>query len=75
MQYAKTPHRVGNNDLSRLGLMTGKKYVSFEANQIINEINRKNKLMRNITLEQKNNELILPKVKFNFRSSKKTKVI
>ena len=73
MQYAKTPHRVGNNDLSRLGLMTGKKYVSFEANQIINEINRKNKLMRNITLEQKNNELILPKVKFNFRSSKKNK--
>ena len=73
MQYAKTPHRVGNHDLSRLGLMTGKKYVSFEANQIINEINRKNKIMRNITLEQKNNGLILPKVKFNFRNNKKNK--
>ena len=53
--------------------MTGKKYVSFEANKIINEINRRNKVMRKITIEQRNNELILPKVKFNFRSNKKNK--
>ena len=73
MQYVKTPHRFGKNDLSGLGLMTGKKYVSFEANKIINEINRRNKVMRKITIEQRNNELILPKVKFNFRSNKKNK--
>jgi len=38
-----------------------------------NEINRRNKVMRKITIEQRNNELILPKVKFNFRSNKKNK--
>jgi hypothetical protein len=73
MQYVKTPHRFGKNELSGLGLMTGKKYVSFEANKIINEINRRNKVMRKITIVQRNNELILPKVKFNFRSNKKNK--
>ena len=58
--------------------MTGKKYISFEADKIINEINKKNKSSRKITAEETRqyNGLVLPDVnnalKIN-RSSKKNK--
>ena len=74
IQYAKTPHRIGNNISSDLP-MTGKKYVSLEANKIINELKKKEKLLRKIiTLKEKENHgFILPKVKFNLRKAKKNK--
>ena len=58
--------------------MTGKKYISFEADKIINEINKKNKSSRKITAEETRqyNGLVLPYVnnalKIN-RSSNKNK--
>ena len=74
MQYAKTPIRAGKNELGGLNLMTGKKYISFEANKIINEIKRMNKLKRKVTVdEQRNYGFILPRVKFNSRDKEKKK--
>ena len=72
MQYAKTPHRVGNNEMRRLNLMTGKKYVGLEADKVIKEVDKINKMMRKITAEENRSYgLILPKVKFNSRSNDK----
>ena len=73
MQYAKTPTKVGSNDLSDLSLMTGKKYVSFEADKIVKEMNKKNKLIRIVTLKPQNNSIILPPIKFMGRRNKKIK--
>ena len=76
--YVKTPAAITNRELSDLSQMTGKKYISFEADKIINEINKKNKSSRKITAEETRqyNGLVLPYVnnalKIN-RSSKKNK--
>ena len=74
IQYAKTPSRLGNKKLNDFNLMTGKKYTSFEADKIINEMNRQQKLMRKVTIENKKNYgILLPSVKINQRNEKKTK--
>ena len=75
MQYAKTPQRIGNDYSSDLNLMTGKKYVSLEANKIINELKQKEKVLRKIATinEKKDHGFILPIVKFKSRSNKKNK--
>ena len=75
--YIKTPANLTNREASELSLMTGKKYISLEADKIINEINKKNKSTRKITGETgQYNGLILPEVnnilKIN-RNSKKNK--
>ena len=76
--YTKTPAALTSRELSDLSQMTGKKYISFEADKIINEINKKNKSSRKITAEETRqyNGLVLPDVnnalKIN-RSSKKNK--
>ena len=76
--YAKTSAALTNRELNYLSQMTGKKYISFEADKIINEINKKNKSSRKITAEETRqyNGLVLPDVnnalKIN-RSSKKNK--
>ena len=73
MQYAITPHKGLSNDLSDLSLMTGKKYVSLEADKIIKEMGKKKKLMRVVTLAQKNEGIILPKINFTSRKNRKNK--
>ena len=73
MQYAITPHKALSNDLSDLSLMTGKKYVSLEADKIIKEMGKKKKLMRVVTLAQKNEGIILPKINFTSRKNRKNK--
>ena len=76
--YAKTTAALTSRELSNLSQMTGKKYISFEADKIINKINKKNKSSRKITAEETRqyNGLVLPDVnnalKIN-RSSKKNK--
>ena len=71
MQYAITPNRIGNNNLN---LMTGKKYISLEADKIINEINRHQKIFRKITLENyPHHKFILPNIKKFSRINKKNK--
>ena len=76
--YTKTTAALTNRELSDLSQMTGKKYISFEADKIINEINKKNKSSRKITAEETRqyNGLVLPDVnnasKIN-RSPKKNK--
>ena len=71
MQYAITPNRIGNNNLN---LMTGKKYISLEADKIINEINRNQKIFRKITLENyPHHKFILPNIKKFSRINKKNK--
>ena len=75
MKYAKTPQRIGNDYSSDLNLMTGKKYVSLEANKIINELKQKEKVLRKIATinEKKDHGFILPIVKLKSRSNKKNK--
>ena len=73
MQYAITPHKGLSNDPNDLSLMTGKKYVSLEADKIIKEMGKKKKLMRVVTLAQKNEGIILPKINFTSRKNRKNK--
>ena len=74
IQYVKTPTNLRNKEISDLRLMTGKRYINFEAEKIINEINKKNKLMRKITMETREyNGLFLPSVKMNLKVSRNNK--
>ena len=74
IHYAKTPSRLGNKQLNDFKLMTGKKYTSFEADKIINEMNREQKLMRKVTIDNKKNYgVLLPSVNINQRNGKKRK--
>ena len=74
IQYVKTPTNLRNKEISDLNLMTGKRYINFEAEKIINEINKKNKLMRKITMETREyNGLFLPSVKMNLKVSRNNK--
>ena len=78
--YVKIPSPLTNRELSQLNLMTGKKYLSPEADKIINEFNKKNKSIRKFTTDEtrQSNGLLLPDVNVNniskiSRNSKKNK--
>ena len=74
IQYGKTPTRIRNKEFNGLSLMTGKKYVSIDADKVINKINKNEKKMRKIEMENKqNNGLILPNVKMNIGLRKNKK--
>lgn len=77
LQYVKTPTNLRNKEMFDLKLMTGKRYISLEAEKIINKINKNNKMMRKITVETREyNGLFLPSIKLNQeinRNSKKNK--
>ena len=79
IQYVKTPINLAKKEIGNLNLMTGKKYLSVEADKIINEINKRGKTTRKISIETRLYDgLFLPSVKNHLnieRDSKKNKSV
>ena len=74
IQYVKTPINLTKKELDDLNLMTGKKYTSVEADKVINEINKRGKTTRKITIKTRLYDgLFLPSVKTNLNIDKNSK--